>query len=173
MKNHPVKIYSLIISIITTFLFLSCFNPFSPSLDTSTPSDILSDQKTVEGVFQNFRYAYTFKDTSIYGELLSENFVFTYFDYDLGVDVSWDRATDMKTTHGLFTNSQDLRLTWNNIIAEKGDSLNIDVTRSFNLSITFNSNDILNFYGYVDFTLKRSGTGEKWKIVRWRDLTNP
>src|SRR4030095_1288624 len=92
-------------------LFISCFNPFSPAIDNSPSTEnILSDQKTVEGVFQNFKYAYTFKDTSIYGQLLAENFVFSYFDYDLGVDVSWDRQTDMRTTEGLFTNTQDLKL---------------------------------------------------------------
>src|SRR5438874_6625755 len=79
-----------------------CFNPFAPKLDTSNGNEnILSDQKTVEGLFQNFKYSYTFRDTSIYGQLLNDDFVFTYFDYDLGVDVSWDRATDMKTTNGL------------------------------------------------------------------------
>ena len=156
------------------FLNLSCFNPFSPSLDRGTPPEnILSDQKSVEGVFQNFRYAYTFKDTTIYGALLSDDFIFVYFDYELGIDVSWDRATDMKTTNGLFQNTQDLRLTWNNIIAQDGDSLNAEVTRSFNLTIIFNPNDIINFNGYVDFILSRPTADEKWRIVRWRDLTNP
>jgi hypothetical protein len=90
---------------------VGCFNPFSPAIDnTITNENIISDQKTVEGVFQNFKYSYTFKDTSIYGQLLATDFVFTYFDYDLGIDVSWDRTTDMRTTEGLFTNSQDLRL---------------------------------------------------------------
>lgn len=173
MKKKIIKTLKLTLPFIQAFLFFSCFNPFSPSIDTSEPSDIISDQRTIEGVFQNFRYAYTFKDTSIYGELLADNFVFTYFDYDLGIDVSWDRTTDMRTTHGLFINSQDLRLTWNNIIAEKGDSLNFEVTRGFNLSITFNPNDIINFNGYVDFSLFRNNTADKWKIVRWRDLTNP
>ncbi len=152
----------------------SCFNPFAPKIDTSnTNQNILSDQKTIEGVFQNFKYAYTFKDTAIYGGLLADNFVFTYFDYDLGAEVSWDRPTDMKTTNGLFINTQSLNLIWNNIVFQEGDSLFVDVKRSFNLTITFNPNDIINFYGFVDLTLTRPTASDVWRILRWKDLTNP
>jgi hypothetical protein len=154
--------------------FIGCFNPFSPKIDnTQSNENIITDQKTVEGLFQNFKYAYTFKDTTIYGQLLAEDFVFIYFDYDLEVDVSWDRVTDMKTTYGLFTNTQDLKLVWNNIVYEEGDSLNVDVKRSFNLSIIFNPNDVISFYGFVDMTLSRASSEDKWRIRRWRDLTNP
>jgi len=171
--QRVTKISALIIIFI--FLLLQgCFNPFAPKIDNSTSNNgILSDQKTIDGVFQNFKYAYTFKDTTIYGQLLSQDFVFSYFDYDLGVVVSWDRATDMKTTHGLFTNTQDLNLIWNNIVSQNGDSLNVDVKRSFNLTITFNPNDILNFYGFVDMTMTRGSTSDVWKIKQWIDETNP
>ena len=159
---------------LTLFSLQSCFNPFAPKIDNSTSNNgILSDQKTVDGVFQNFKYAYTFKDTTIYGQLLSTDFVFSYFDYDLGVVISWDRATDMKTTSGLFTNTQDLNLIWNNIISQNGDSLNTDVKRSFNLTITFNPNDILNFYGFADMQMTRASTADVWKISHWIDETNP
>lgn len=155
-------------------LFLSCFNPFSPKIDnTTTNENIISDQKTLEGVFQNFKYSYTFKDSTIYGQLLREDFVFTYFDADLGINVSWDRPTDMKTTKGLFDNSQDLNLVWNNIVFQQGDSLDANVKRSFNLTITFNPSDIINFYGFVDLHLLRENISEKWKIKEWKDLTNP
>jgi len=160
--------------IVNCSLLLSCFNPFSPKIDNSTSTEnILTDQKTVEGLFQNFKYSYTFKDTSIYGQLLNEDFVFSYFDYDLGADVTWDRATDMRTTNGLFVNTQDLKLIWNNIVFEEGDSVETDVTRGFNLTITFNPNDVINFYGFVDMTLIRPSADDKWKIKRWKDLTNP
>ncbi len=156
------------------FILSGCFNPFSPKIDNSISNgNVISDQKTIEGVFQNFAYAYTFKDSSIYGQLLTDDFIFTYYDYDLGVDVSWDRTTDMKTTKGLFDNSQNLNLIWNNIIFQEGDSLNSEVKRSFALTITFNPNDIINFYGYADMSMKRPTVSDKWKIFRWRDLTNP
>jgi hypothetical protein len=79
----------------------------------------------------------------------------------------------MRTTNGLFENTQDLKLIWNNIVYEKGDSLLVDVRRAFNLTITFNPNDVINFYGFVDMTLFRNSAGDKWKIRQWKDLTNP
>lgn len=175
MKPQYRKIIlQFILPVITCAVFISCLNPFSPTIDnTNSTENILSDQKSVEGVFQNFKYAYTFKDTSIYGQLLAPNFVFSYFDYDLGVDVSWDRTTDMRTTDGLFANTQDLKLIWNNIVYEDGDSLSVDVRRGFNLTITFNPNDVINFYGFVDMTLTRTSGNDKWKIQTWKDLTNP
>jgi hypothetical protein len=155
-------------------LISGCFNPFAPMIDTtSSNQNILADQKTIEGLFQNFKYSYTFKDTTIYGQLLTDDFVFTYFDYDLGVEVSWDRPTDMKTTNGLFMNTQSLTLIWNNIVFQEGDSIEVDVKRSFNLTITFNPSDIINFYGFVDLTLVRPTPQDIWRIRKWKDLTNP
>lgn len=174
MQIHSLKYCTVFYVFLLAISLSGCFNPFSPSLDTSTSEEnIISDQRTVEGVFQNFKYAYTFKDTSIYGQTLDPEFVFSYFDYELGVDVSWDRATDMRTTEGLFSNSQELRLIWNNIIYQEGDSLSIDIKRSFNLSITFNPNDIINFNGFVDMQLRRPSINDKWKIRTWKDMTNP
>lgn len=174
MTRSEYKYLFFIIILAAGITLSSCFNPFNPGVDNSTSTEnIISDQKTIEGVFQNFKYAYTFKDTSIYGGLLAPEFVFSYFDYDLGVDVSWDRATDMRTTEGLFTNSQELRLIWNNIVYQEGDSLLVDVKRGFNLTITFNPNDIINFYGFVDMNLARNSVDDKWKIKTWKDLTNP
>jgi len=180
MVMHNIKsekkntLYLLLIFASMIFISQGCFNPFSPKIDnTLSNSNVISDQKTIEGIYQNFKYAYTFKDSSIYGQLLTQDFVFTYFDYDLGVNVSWDRPTDMRTTKGLFDNTQNLNLIWNNIISQDGDSLSVDVKRSFNLTITFNPNDIINFFGYADFSLIRTATTEKWRILRWKDLTNP
>lgn len=148
---------------------LSCENIFSPKLDESTPTSILTDQKTVEGVFQNFKYAYTFKDSTVYGNLLNEDFVFTYRDYGSGFDVSWDRATDMRTTNGLFQNSQKIEVVWNNIIFQGGDSLDQNVKRSFNLTITFNPGDIIRVNGFADMNFHRNSSDNVWKIIRWRD----
>lgn len=173
-KSIVLAIFALAIFAVITTIFSSCFNPFSPGIDNTISSEnIISDQMTTEGVFQNFKYAYTFRDTTIYGGTLAPEFVFSYFDYDLGVNVSWDRATDMRTTDGLFSNTQNLRLIWNNIVYEEGDSLKVDIKRSFNLTITFNPNDVINFYGFVDMVLARNSINDKWKIKSWKDMTNP
>ncbi|TRZ63946.1 hypothetical protein D4R20_03485 [bacterium] len=157
---------------LTAFVSLSCENIFAPKIDNSLGSNsILTDQKTVDGVFQNFKYAYTFKDTSVYSQLLTSDFVFTYRDYELGYDVSWDNPTELKTTSGLFQNTQKLEIIWNNIVYQSGDSLKINIKRSFNLTITFNPSDILRLYGFADFNLIRNITDGKWRILKWRDET--
>ncbi|MBS1519154.1 MAG: hypothetical protein JSS91_13800 [Bacteroidetes bacterium] len=153
------------------FVLNSCENIFSPRLDNNTPASIITDQKTVEGVFQNFKYAYTFKDTTVYGNLLDDQFVFIYRDYSLGYDISWDRNTEMRTTSGLFQNSQKLEVIWNNIIFEGGDSLSKNVKRSFNLTITFNPSDVIRLNGFADMNLVRNSSNDVWKIIRWRDET--
>ncbi|MBV6477820.1 MAG: hypothetical protein HGGPFJEG_00564 [Ignavibacteria bacterium] len=159
----------ILLSALIPLHFISCDNIFSPKLDNSTPVEILTDQTTIEGLFQNFKYSYTFKDTTVYGNLLTENFLFIYRDYTSGFDVSWDRATDMRTTNGLFQNSQKLEVVWNNIIYQGGDSLNQNVKRSFNLTITFNPSDIVRLNGFVDMNLVRNPDNGIWKIQKWRD----
>ena len=71
------------------FLILTgCKNPFAPALDDRPNNDgsTISDLKNIDGVFQNFQYAYVFKDTTIYGKLIAGDFLFTYRDYDQGID---------------------------------------------------------------------------------------
>jgi len=123
----------------------------------------------VDGVFKNFQYAYTFKDTLIYSQLLDKNFVFTYRDYNIGADVSWGRDEEMRVTYGLFQNSQRLDLVWNNIVSISGDSTHI--VRSFNLTITFNPTDIVYIDGKVNLELNKD-TNNKWKIIHWIDESN-
>jgi hypothetical protein len=168
-KLSFIKLFLFIIHCSFVIAITSCENIFSPALDDSTPTSILTDQKTIEGVFQNFKYAYTFKDTTVYGNLLDEDFIFTYRDYESGFDVSWDRATEMRTTNGLFQSAQKLDVVWNNIIFQGGDSLDQNVKRSFNLTITFNPSDITRINGFVDMNMHRSSDSDVWKIIRWRD----
>ncbi len=146
-------------------------NPFNYELDNSVGEEggLISDQKTVDGVFQNFLYSYTFKDTTIYGQLLDNNYSFVYRDYEQGVDVSWGRDEDMGATNGLFKNTQRLDLIWNNIVSITEDSSNI--IRSFNLTITFNPTDIIFIEGRVNLDLVKQDD-DKWKILRWVDESN-
>ncbi len=159
----------LIIILLILTGITGCDNLFSPKLDTRTPTNIITDQKTIDGLFQNFKYAYTFKDTSVYGGLLNEDFIFIYRDYAQGFDVSWDRQTEMRTTNGLFSSAQKLDLIWNNIIFQSGDSLNTSIKRSFNLTITFNPSEIITLNGFADMSITRPTSDSKWKIKRWRD----
>lgn len=169
-----MKIITIIF--LCSLFLMGCDNPFAPTLDTSlsNSSSILGDQRQLDGVFQNFKQAYAFKDSSIYGQVLAPNFIFVYRDYDKGTDVFWGRDEEIRTTYGLFQNVQRLDLVWNSIIASsvEADSLKATITRNFNLTVTFSSNDIVRVDGYAIWTLERPQTGELWKITRWRDESN-
>jgi hypothetical protein len=163
-----------ILLMLLCLLDLSCTNPFAPKLNDSPygSDSILGDQRTVEGVFQNFKQAYLFRDTTIYGQLLASNFIFVYKDYERGVDVFWGRDDDMRTTYGLFQNAQRLDLVWNSTIASNGDSLSLTLTRNFNLTVTFNASDIMRVDGYANISLNRLQQSDNWRITRWRDESN-
>jgi len=161
--------YFIVIILIAFGVLTSCENIFSPSLDESGSTNIISDQMTIDGVFTNFKYAYTFKDTSVYSALLTDDFLFTYRDYESGFDVSWDKPTEMRTTSRLFQNSQKTDIIWNNITIYLGDSLNFNVKRSFNLTITFNPSNVVRLFGFADMNFARPDVNSPWKIKKWRD----
>jgi hypothetical protein len=165
-----------IVIIFPLCLLLGSCNPFAPGLDENLEegNSILGDPATIEGVFQNIKYAYTFRDTTIYGQLLGSDFSFVFRDYDRGVDVTWGRDEDMMTTHGLFQNVQRLDLVWNNIISVSTDSLSTraNVSRNFNLTVTFNPSDIIRVDGYATLALARPEPQKPWLIIRWRDESN-
>jgi hypothetical protein len=148
-----------------------CVNPFAPGRD-DTPAQSACDPHTVEGLFQCFQAAYTFRDTLVYGPLIDPAFVFVYRNYDVGVDVTWGRDDEMRTTFGLFQNAQKLDLIWNNIISSTTDSNRVNVVRGFNLTLVFNPSDIERVDGYANLTLERARSSDPWKIVLWRDESN-
>jgi hypothetical protein len=157
------------------FLLLSC-NPFAPGVDESINqgSSLVGDATTIDGVFQNIKYAYTFRDTTIYGQLINSDYVFVFQDYERGVEVTWGRDEEMQTTRGLFQNVQRLDLVWNNIISLSTDSVSkqASVSRNFNLTVTFNPSDIIRVDGYATLALARADAQNSWHIVRWRDESN-
>ena len=178
-KQDNQKSKNVIECILLSFLFLllfinGCTNPFAPKFDGSlgNQSSTITDLKTIDGVFQNFQYAYTFKDTLIYGEFIAQDFLFTYRDYENEVDVSWGREEEMRATYGLFQNSQRLDLIWNNIVISNVDSLNANIVRGFNLTVTLNPTDILRVDGRVDLSLRKNQSSGKWQITRWIDKSN-
>lgn len=161
------------IAVLATLCLTGCVNPFAPAESTVTSdAPILGDQRTVEGVFQNFRFAYVFRDTVTYGRLLDRSFTFVYRNYDKGVDQTWGRDEDMVATSGLFTAAEQLDLVWNDVVVADGDSLAQTIARGFTLTITFAPVDIIRAQGRANFRLERTTTSEPWKIVRWRDESN-
>lgn len=176
ISQHGVNSKGSILIKVLFVMFLliaGCKNPFAPKLDfTSDTSGTISDLTTIDGVFQNLQYAYTFKDSTIYGKLLADEFLFTYRNYDLGFDVSWGRDEEMKVTYGLFQNAERLDLIWNNVVASSEDSTEANIIRGFNLTVTFNPNDIIRIDGRVNLLLKKNVQANTWAIYRWVDESN-
>ncbi|MCW8849147.1 MAG: hypothetical protein OQJ81_04140 [Melioribacteraceae bacterium] len=167
-----IKIKNILPFGLITILLSSCINPFAPKLDNELGSgtSLISDQKDIEGIFQNLQYAYTFKDTTIYSGLLNNKFTFTYRDYEEEIDKAWGRDEEMRITHSLFNNAERLDLIWNNIVAITSDSTN--VVRGFNLTITFNPTDVIFVDGRVNLQLSKANTSKKWQIITWIDESN-
>jgi len=163
---------SIIVLVLGTFIILSaCNNPFAPKL-AEGGRQIIADQTTVDGLFENFRYSYIFKDTLVYGRLLADNFTFTYHNYEKNIDVSWGRTEDMIATAGLFNAAQSLDLIWNQVVISMGDSLRLNITRGFTLNITFDPTYSEEIVGRVNLTIKRVHPDSIWQIERWIDESN-
>ncbi len=148
--------------------FFGC-NPFAPKLDENAASAQFGDPHTIDGYFQSFKYAYAFKDTTLYGTLLSPNFTFSYRNYDRGVDIEWGRDDDMRHTSGLFDAAQDLSLLWGSALDSSGTATSFNITRTFSLDVTFNSADIEHIDGRAVFHLERASPSDPWRAVRWQD----
>lgn len=149
-----------------------CDNPFAPNIDNSPENNNsgISDQSDIEGIFKNLSYAYTFKDTLIYGKLLHSDFTFSYRDYDLGYDISWGRQEEMRITQNLFQNSEQLTLVWNKTLSDSVKGSSAQIIRGFNLTVIFNPSDVLRIDGRVNLLLDSSNG--KWTIVKWNDESN-
>ncbi len=170
MKNKQ-KILFIIIAAGLIWFAEACTNPFAPKLAEGN-HEIITDQKTVDGLFENFRYSYIFKDTLVYGRLLADNFTFTYHNYEKNIDVSWGRTEDMITTAGLFNAAQSLDLIWNQVVISMGDSLRLNITRGFTLNITFDATYSEEIVGRLNLTLFRAHPDSVWMIERWIDESN-
>jgi hypothetical protein len=154
------------------FAQASCVNPFAPKLDTELSSQTCVDLTKTEDVFCVFRNAYAFKDTTLYGSILDPEFTFIYTDYDRGVDVTWGRADEMRSSYGLFQSVQSLTLTWNDELSSEGSDTARTIIRGFNLTVTFNPSDVTRIDGYANLKFARPTISAPWKIVRWRDESN-
>ncbi len=157
-------------------LFLSCENPFAPRLATTqvAPKGFLADQKSVDGVFQNFVYAYTFRDTSVYSQIIGPNFTFVYRDYDNSPpqDVAWGRDVEMRSTSAMFQLVNRLVLIWDNTYPIDSTSTHAVVTRGFSLTVSFNPADIEDVAGKAYFVFDRASASDPWRISMWRDESN-
>ena len=167
MKHFPIYL----VSILLCFQF-SC-NPFAPGFDEDglTNLNLLGDPTTIDGYFLLFQNAYELRDTSIYGRLFSENFTFTYFDFELGQEISWDRATELNTNFNLFQAVQQINLDWNfyNVLEVNAQEDSAFVIRNFNLSVIENEQNAFSGSGRAKLSLARNGPNLPWQAYAWFD----
>ncbi|MBN2011575.1 hypothetical protein JW960_19750 [candidate division KSB1 bacterium] len=172
MSRHFISY--LITPLIICAVALSCVNPFAPKVtDTLKLSELITQQKTPEEVLTNFKYAYTFKDSTLYSNLLDSSFVFVYFDPNSGTSgrfVSWGRSEDLRTTGKLFRSFTVIDLTWNSTIYAIQDSIAglAESSKSFRLSLV-NDQESITIGGTAVFSFKRDPKEDMWRITRWKD----
>jgi len=151
------------------FLLYGCFNPFAPRLsDLENDGELqLTEQKSPQELLQNFKYAYTFKDSIIYRDLLDDSFVFIYRDYTEDKFISWGKETDIKTTNGIFNNFDIIRLVWNstNFLTYSSDSVTAEISKGFTLTL---DSDI-KIIGNALFVVKKDPNKNIWVITKWID----
>jgi len=122
----------------------------------------------------NFTYAYNFKDSLVYSDLLDSSFIFVSRNYatDPVTDIIWGRDTDLKTTAGLFRHFQTLSLIWGGTIREayiNADSTLVEMKQVFQLTLD-GGREIPTLNGEALFILQKSASGI-WRINRWDDLS--
>jgi len=162
----------IIIIIICGGFFISCLNPFAPKLTYSLEAGdfVVTQQQSPEEVLQNFKVAYTFRDSLLYSDLLDTGFVFVYFDPNEGTSgrfVSWGRATDLRTTGRLFRHFQVINLVWNTTIYGWQNEETCGLSKGFNLTLIGENSDF-NLSGRAVFSFRKC-KDKKWRITRWKD----
>ncbi len=153
-------------------LMESCANPFAPALDKSNRTGAgIGDLRTIEGFFQTFRFAYLTRDTTLYGKLVSDNFQFTFTNTQN--QETWARDVEMRTTYGLFRNSELLDLQWNSVVFQSGndDSLQAEVWRTFFLRFGFSATNTQELQGQARLILTRNAPTAPWQMSRWDDFS--
>ncbi len=176
LKNYIFKLLCLYILL----MLISCVNPFAPgkATDDVAKSALLTQQKTPYGVLVNFQYAYTFKDSLVYSELLDSSFTFisTNFNVTPPEPINWGRDKELKIVGRMFRAFETLDITWNiadtSAINPPNDSLS-RIERKLTFDLTLEGGPIIPpLHGEVLFEFVRRGVppNHKWFISRWRDL---
>ena len=122
----------------------------------------------------NFRYAYIFKDSLIYSDVLDSSFIFISKNYSSTppTDINWGRDIDIKTTVGLFNHFNVLELNWGSQPEPELDSTSYEYVLKTTFQLTLDGGrEIPTIKGEAWFTFKRNQSNV-WKISRWEDLSS-
>lgn len=162
---------NVIIILLTGLLFTAACNPFAPSYDEDGLSgqDVLGDRTTLDGLFEFFKNSYEIRDTSLYAKLFAEDFVFVYYDFDQGAEVSWNKGQELAASYNLFRSVKQITLDWNFYLEKTETDREASVVRSFNLNIVEADNAVISGTGRARMKMRRDTAGLPWKIYYWFD----
>ena len=165
---------TIMLSGIVLMLTVPACNPFAPALD-EVPTDqneLLGNPVYVRGFFDRFRSAYQLRDSTLYGQLLSPQFKFTYRDFAANLDRSWTRDVDANTTYRLFRAARSINLQWTQYLPNS-DTLASDtlasVERSFLLTIEQRDDERFSGTGTARLVLVRKNRNDPWRMRSWYD----
>ncbi|TFH01618.1 MAG: hypothetical protein E4H13_04405 [Calditrichales bacterium] len=162
--------HRIFIFILSIFFIICCVNPFAPGISDSDKieSGIVTGQKSPREVLTNFRYAYVFKDSLIYSDVLDSSFLFISKNYGTTppTEIIWGRDVDIKTTMGLFRHFDALELNWGDTLSSTPNSIEI----TFQLTLD-GGKEIPTIKGEAIFNFVQNADG-MWRIERWEDLSS-
>jgi len=152
------------------FTFLSCRNPFAPAKagDEIPMSRRLTAQRTPEEVLENFQFAYTFKDSLVYSEVLDTTFIFTSVNFNVypPQPIEWGRDIELRTTARMFRYFNTLDVVWNTITPLDTSQISPEYKITFTLTLD-GGRTIPPLNGEVLFRFIRRG--KKYYISKWED----
>ena len=173
------------INIISLVVIFACVNPFAPELgevETGT-SAVLTERLNPEEVLENFRFAYIYRDSLVYSEIIDTSFIFIYFDPTVegtGRFDSWSRDVELRATAGLFRAVNNISLDWNSTVEEiywspapdsSVSSVYFEGAKKAKISKGFilKLGTEIQLTGTASFTLEKEKNSADWRIVRWID----
>lgn len=170
LSHKPYNV--IFLSICFVLILLRCQNPFAPAVagDDVGGALLLTEQKNPDEVLQNFQYAYTFKDSLVYSEVLDSAFIFvsTNFNVSPPEAIVWGRDQELKTTGRMFRFFNTLDLVWGSRPLPDPPANSETFSRKITFTLTLDGGSAIpTLIGEVTFTfIKR---GERWYISRWQD----
>jgi hypothetical protein len=161
--------------LLSLLLLYNC-NPFAPEAVDHDLNELpeFINQKTPQGVLESFRFAYTFKDSVLYSNLLDSTFLFISKNYSTSppTEYIWGKDVDIKTTIGMFRFFSILELTWGYIPNPNfnQDSSRSDLRVSFQL-ILDGGKQVPAITGEALYNFIKN-PDKNWRISRWEDLSS-
>jgi len=175
MQKHSFFFLGLML---TALIVIRCANPFAPALadENAGQNSLLTEQKSPGEVLLNFAFAYSFKDSLVYSELLDSTFIFvsTNFNVSPPEPINWGRDQELRVVGRMFRFFNTLDITFNEPIRsdtlqrnDNGQATRVQETLTFTLTLDGGGADPV-FNGEVVFQYVLRDD-ERWYIARWED----